>query len=632
MRNFFGLFLFNIISICLCQFSFSNENNSKQSGKDTYAYKNVINKRVEGNQPSLWTPVSTIEDGAVYMIRSVENQNLYWDLTGGNLTNGTQVQLYELNYSQAQKFYFKRQFDVNGLPTYRLAPLFSYDKVLRLNSNSENEILQIADESYSDVHLYSDKLCFIPISGNPTQFHISTCFDDTLGGKLSVDSIQSGQKVKQKTNSSYMLHQHKWEVIKTDYMGLNVGNKTYINGLNEFRYVARVPSVGKYVIETRAYNNTTLDTYLRLVRDSDNIEVARNDDGGVGTNALITYNFSTIEEFSVLVRGYLSSTQGYCYVILRPYKTIYMTGTYDIDNQHVDRVNALNNSKEHIKNLGYFPIVYGNLKHETVFNDNDWEDKNKIDRDYYVFYGHGGNDGEYAVYFDGQNPDWTSYSELPNFIYADLIIWMICRGGNYDPANGYYHCMAYDSISNGANQSLGFKGEIYNLTADRFIPKLFEALKTNPLESAISIASQHAINSNWFWWTFYGQFHCDINNPILFTNDNRGGIQLSCESSDCEATRLNYINDNGFIRNKKATFSNTRFLFNSLESSINRLKNKWDEVLLFLCGNDNSPMPIAMCADEKDCVCKFFDLANGKELDPDMFEKIMEQNDYESNH
>ena len=632
MKKIFGLLLFSILSISFCQSDFLNENNSTQLSKDSFAYKNIVKKRVEGNQSSLWTPVSTIEDGAVYMIRSVENQNLYWDLTGGNLTNGTQVQLYDLNYSQAQKFYFKKQFDVNGFCTYRLSPLYNYDKVLRLNNNSENEILKIADESYSDTHLYSDKFCFIPVSDNPTQFHISTCFDNSFTGKLSVDSIQSGQKIKQKSNNSYNLLEHKWEIIKTDYIGLNVGNKTYINGLNEFRYVVRVPSPGRYVIETRTYNNNPLDTYLRLVRDSDNIEVARNDDGGIGNNALITYDFSTVEEFSVLVRGYFSSTQGYCYVILRPYKTIYMTGTYDIDYQHIDRVSALNNSKEHIKNLGYFPMVYGNLKHETVFNDTDWEDKNKIDRDYYVFYGHGGNDGNYAVYFDGSNPDWASYSDLPNFTYADLIIWMICEGGKYDPANGYNHCMAYDSISKGANKSLGFKGEIYNITADKFIPKLFESLKTNTLETAISIASDYAISSNYFWWNFFGHNHCDIGNPILFTNDNRDGIQLSCETNSCEATRLNFVNDNGFIRNKNTTFNNTRFLYNSLEQSINSLKNKWDEVLLFLCGSENYPVPVAMCADENSCVCKFFDLTSEKELSPDEFQRMMEENYYENNN
>ena len=135
---------------------------------------------------------------------------------------------------------------------------------------------------------------------------------------LSVDSIASGQKIKQKNNSSYALHPHRWEVIKTDYLGLNVGNKVHVNGLNEIRYVARTPHIGKYVIETRTYDNNPLDTFLRLIRDSDGEQVAQNDDSGVSNNALITYDFEAIEEFSVLVRGFSSSVQGYCHLILRP--------------------------------------------------------------------------------------------------------------------------------------------------------------------------------------------------------------------------------------------------------------------------------------------------------------------------
>lgn len=588
-------------------------------------HKDIAYNRVEGNQSTLWTPVSSIEDGAVYMIRSSENTNLYWDLTGGYLTNGTQVQLYNLNYSHAQKFYFKKQFDVNGCHSYRLSPLFSYDKILRINSNADNEILNIADEEYSDIHLFSDKICLLPTQNDPTKFYISTCFDGIFASMLTVDSLSSGKKIKQKNVDSYFINPHTWEIVKTDYIGLNVGNKTYVDGLNEFRYVARVPHLGKYTIETRTYNNTPVDTYLRLVRDSDNTQVAQNDDGGIGVNALITYEFTTIEEFSVLVRGYSSNTQGYCFVVLRPQKTMYLTGTYDIDNQKIDRISSLNNSKEHILNLGYFPEVYANLNHDTVFNDSDWEDKKKIDRDYYLFYGHGGNDGDASVYFDGANPDWTFYYSLPNFIYADVVIWMICNGGNYDPENGKNHCMAYDTISKGANYSVGFKGEIYNLTCDKFIPKLFEALKTNVLSDALPIASSYAIQSNLFWWAYFGHSHCDIAHPILFSNEDRGITCLRTPINKAQIDRIkeNYIKDNMFIIKRNVLFSNAYSIYKSVEQKASKLEQEWDDVLLVLGGNEDNPIPMAMCSDTSSCITKYFDLLSGDTIDSDCFERIM---------
>ena len=39
--------------------------------------------------------------------------------------------MYPVNYSHAQKFYIKKQFDVQGYATYRLSPLFNYDKLMR---------------------------------------------------------------------------------------------------------------------------------------------------------------------------------------------------------------------------------------------------------------------------------------------------------------------------------------------------------------------------------------------------------------------------------------------------------------------------------------------------------------------
>lgn len=616
--------VFGLLFSLLFSLNHFSSNDFAHEGKEaTSFYKNTVNRRVEGNQSSLWTPVSSIEDGSVYMIRSAENQNLYWDLTGGGLTNGTQVQLYGLNYSYAQKFYFKKQFNIYNSPTYRLIPLYDYDKVLRFDSDSENEILKIADETYSDNHLFSDKICLTQAYDNPTQFHISTCFGDALSGNVSVDSVASGQKIKLKSNNTYYLNQHRWEIIKTDYIGLNVGNKTYINGTNEIRYVVRVPHPGKYVVETRPFGGNSIDTYLRLVRDSDNVQVSQNDDGGIDNNALITYNFSNTEEHSIFARGYSSNVTGYCYVVLRPLKTIYMTGTYDIDNQHIDRVSALNDAKPYCRDLGYFPEVYGNLNHSTVFTDMDWEDKNKIDRDYYLFYGHGGAGGASAFYFNGSSPDQTYYYSLPTFLYADLIIWMICNGANYDPQNSINHCMAYDSVDRGANRSLGFRGEIWNITADKFIPKLFEALKTNNLGDACSIASQYAINSNWLWWVLFGQFNCDIANPVVFTKESKEAFNIHFQAKDTTKTKSNYVIDNGFFKKKDVFSSGCSNIYREVNDTVDKLKKEWDEVLLFLGGNQNNPKPIAMCINCKYHHCRYCDLYTNETIDPDCFDEIM---------
>ena len=462
------------------------------------AKENVERDKIERKRMSqvtghseLWEPVTEIEDGSVYMIRSAQNPDLVWDLTNGSLNNGTKVQLYNINYTQAQKFYVKKQFDVNGYETYRFSPLYNYDKVLRVTSKSQNANVQLADETYTDLHLFSDKFAILKIhSSIPTQFAITSCVNQDTGMKISVNSLASGQKLVNKTHSYYVSNMiTTWEFIKTDYVGLHVKNKTWVEGTSDFRYVARVPFTGRYVIETSAYYSSQVDTVLVLKRDSDGVVVATNDDGGEGYFSKIVYNFQTTEEFSIFVRGYNDDCRGSCYLLLRPEKTIYLSGTYDIDNHHHDRTKALNESKPYLRSMGYFPEVETNFNHDSIFNEYDWEGGLKMDRDYYFFRGHGGNDGTCAVYFDGANPDWVHNSQIPTLTRAGLVAWIICSGAN-EPTSGTDHCMARATAMMGAQHSLGFRKNIGTNAADTFTKKFIQNLASYSLEESIKRAVQ----------------------------------------------------------------------------------------------------------------------------------------------
>ena len=457
------------------------------------AARSVSGPNYGSGQSTLWTPVTEIEDGAVYMIRSAENPNLVWDLTNGSLNNGTQVQLYDVNYSHAQKFYIKKQFEVDGSTTYRMSPLFAYDKVLRLNKNEEYSKVVVGDETYkNDFQLFSDKFRFIPVASNPIHFYIAAVCDDIMNWKYTVDSVECGQKIIVRNHSSFTLRKHAWELVKTDYVGLNVGNTTLINGKNETRYVARVPYTGRYVVETHSFDtNVVVDTYLTLYRDSDGVRVDYSDDDGEGRNAKIVYNFETIEEFSIFVRGYSDNTHGFCYLVLRPEKTVYFSGTYDYDNQKCDRVTALNKCKNSLGKMGYFLEVQANFNHNSVYSEQDWEGKLKIDRDYYVFYGHGGNEGTYSAYFDSKNVDWVRQSVIPTLSNTGLMLWMTCRGGK-EPDTGSEHCFAMAAAMKGATYSLGFRGDIYANEADVFVKEFFKARVNHTQESSIVIAAQNS--------------------------------------------------------------------------------------------------------------------------------------------
>ena len=503
---------------------------------------------VAGEQVNLWEPVTEIEDGSVYMIRCAENPNLYWDLTGGSLNNGTQVQLYDLNYSQAQKFYFKKSFEENGKVSYQLSPLYSFDKVLRFENKTENSILKIDDEKYSfsdvDMNLYSDKIYFTP-SVTAGRFYAHTRFANSANSGdtyVSVQAASSGNKVKIK-DSSLPSNRfiYSWEIIKTDYVGLNVGNKTYIDGTNEFRYVAKVPHPGRYVIETRTYGGVELDTYLRLNRDSTDTQVACNDDGGEGRNAKIVYNFTAncTDEHSIFVRGYNNNYHGYCYVILRPEKTIYLSSVFDYGHNDHDYTSHVNQAKPYLRNMGYFPVVQTNMHPDNLFYGTDWEGTRKVVRDYYIHRDHGSPRS--AGYYNGKSAITISSNDLPSFVGTGVVAWVMCSGGNeyYSGISG--HCPARQSVINGAQYSFGFRSNIYTLSGDIFVKKFCEALQTRDLESSIIYASQAAIAAHPSW-TDDG-----IRAPSLFLNGGATEYRYTINSAtagDYTRATINYQHQN----------------------------------------------------------------------------------------
>lgn len=582
--------------------------------------------KTKSNTSELWTPVSEIENGAIYMIRSVGMPNLYWDVRNGDFSTGTPIQLYDYNCTASQKFTFKRQFDLDGDVSYSLSPLYAFDNVLRFKADSTRSPLKISNLTFSDNDLFTDKISFVQVVLCPTHFY-ARVYDPAakIYSYLTAPVLESGRTVESRVPNVYLREQLLWEIVKTDYLGLNVGNKVLINGTHSTRFVARVPYTGRYIIETRSFDGSVVDTTLELLDDFSGKRLAYNDDGD-GRFSKITYDFSTTNEHSVLVRGYQQNVSGSCYLILRPAKTIYMSGTYDIDNQHCDRITSLLNAKQYCRDLGYFPEVSANLSHRVAFEETDWEDKCQMDRDYYVFYGHGGNDGRGAVYFDGPSPDWAFNVDLPLLKNAGLMLWMSCTCGRQYSSDQDGECIAAQCVKNGAKQSVGFAGDIYNITADAFIPAFFKALKNSSIEKALRIASDTAIRENRTWWNHEGYKLCDIANPFLFDRNGAHKISQKADVSSslkgsCFEETLN--SECSFVFKKDSNYIDVSKIASDVNQKVAGLKKEFEYVDLYLCGDDNEPLPIAMCTDTVGCVVKYIDLYTDEIVSPRSFEEMM---------
>lgn len=621
------------LSVCLlsCGFtasSFSRCDDVGSESGDNFYLKEGVCEKVKGRQADLWSPVEEVEDGAVYMVRSAVNTNLYWDITNGDLSDGTAIQLYDYNCTASQKFYFKKQFRNCGSDSFRLSPLYAYDKLLRFQGSGNQRKLMVDSERYSqnrDDYLFSDKLHFSPCADDPTRF-VAYYIPDGKARQyyLTVNSLNTGSSLVAKEGGEPAV----WEIVKTDYLGLNVGNRVRLSGVNTFRYVVRVPFPGEYVIETKKYKSVSYNTNLTLIRDSDGKKVAFDEDSGDEKNARIEYVFPDVGEYSVLISGYDGYDMGSCFLILRPAKTVYLSGIYDIrgSENHLDGASALLRSREAIRKLGLFPEVYVNRPADDFFEDDDWEEEHKANRDFFVFYGHGATNGNYVRFYSGDLIE--HFYTLPDMRKAGVVLWASCYSGVDDVSTSNIG-MAPRSIDAGAKYSIGFPGKIYSVTADTFITSFFTYLEGYTIEAAVKMAAEYAASSNLAFVAFslIKNLGDTVSQAKLFKNDGAGvrstDKERMCGFTTTHSTKAPFLISNGVYVAKSLSSIDVLAEKDAASNAIERLKKDWMSVELFLGNDGGVAKAIAVCVDEANGVIRYVDTKTMDTIEPRVFESFM---------
>ena len=114
------------------------------------------------------------------------------------------------------------------------------------------------------------------------------------------------------------------------------------------------------------------------------------------------------------------------------------------------------------------------------------------------------------------------FSDIPSLKGTKIALWMSCHGArNYfkNGISGEMTSMAYESVKNGAQYSLGYVGEIYDTSQRSFTYNFFRALNNDmSIPEAVDQATQWVIDDNWWWFTYFGQEQDDFMNPILYKN------------------------------------------------------------------------------------------------------------------
>ena len=100
--------------------------------------------------------MTSLEDGAVYFIRSKLDNSKVFDIPGSNYVDNTQVEIYNWLGWGNQRFVLEKSFD----NTYRIRPLDInriYLSVENNNSNNNNKIVLKTEKDYNNNTLLSDR-------------------------------------------------------------------------------------------------------------------------------------------------------------------------------------------------------------------------------------------------------------------------------------------------------------------------------------------------------------------------------------------------------------------------------------------------------------------------------------------
>lgn len=469
-------------------------------------------------QSVTWDYVDEIEDGAVYFIRSALLDSQVIDVPNSNYSNSQDLILYRSLGWGNQRFVINKEGTHGGNITYTMYPVESYEYNLSIESENSNEgkALELKKSSSFGSNLNSYKFIFTP-GTTDNSFRISTGSSNfTKYLTLNNYSVADNTKIVQKTYDSTYAKCFDWYLQKTDSLGVNTKNETYINGTNEIYFNVRVPVSGEYIFETSQYDKS-LDTILKLYK-TDNTFLDNDDDGGNGYFSKLSYYLNSNQDYWIKLSGYNSSQVGRVYLTLKSLNTVYIN-TYHIDDD-IDTRPDSNSPQDDLINAGYYVRHIVNAKKNEMLST-DENGYSRLNNKYYMLSSHGSSSGA-AILSSGQ----SLYGyDLPNMSNSILSVWAICYGGK--EGNIAEYAVKYRNAQN----ALGFPGLTYVNTSKTFTDKLWKEISIGKsVSEAVDSALAHTRATHWFTHLF-GWGDDTIVSPNLYTRASASYLSADTEDN-----------------------------------------------------------------------------------------------------
>ncbi len=292
------------------------------------------------NPQATWSYVNELEDGAVYFIRNVVDDDKVMDVYNHDYTNSGTVKLWDSNGQGNQRFivHKRNRLGYSNDNIYTFTPINAQNICLTVQdkSNSDNKRLKTLSDTACDnqttVNKYYSNSFKIVSGSSEGRFKIQTGASGFTKYLTTYNyGSDSGTDVVQKTYNSVYYECYEWYFQRVDNLGIYAKNEAVINGQNWQQFWLKVPSDGVYTIQTlkREYNTSAyIDTWMELTDDQNGnslLDYNDNDDNRTGNDyrlSRIDYYLEAGHSYGVRVRGLNGSSRGDIYIDVTPAKAI----------------------------------------------------------------------------------------------------------------------------------------------------------------------------------------------------------------------------------------------------------------------------------------------------------------------
>ncbi len=493
-----------------------------------------------------------LENNGVYFIRSKINPNRVVDVPNANYVENNNLIVFTGTYWGNQRFVLEKSFN----NTYRIKPLDCnrlYFAVDNNNSNENNKIILKKENDYNKKNiLLTDRFKIEYVSSHGT-FVIKTAVSN-YSKYIALQDCEdkNNNKLIQKSYSDSNYQYFEWIFERTDTLGINCNHAETYTPNSSKTFLLNMQYSVKYYVEL--VYPTTINCKLTLFKDDGKgtiiTEISSNGTG----NIKVLCNSEAFITIGVKVSN-LSNQSVNMTVKVYPEKSYSVTTMFDVGKNDIDSISIPLDTIPYATSKGYYPIFQSNMHRDNILEVGP-NGKKYINSDLYFDIHHGNPGG--TCFYEGveENGGWIDIVNMPSFNGTKFTYWGSCKSATNSSNHnnsGISSSLAKKAVSNGAQYSLGYPGDVYSRASRDFVLYFWEKYKdSNNIMECCKYALDCVSNKHW-GLEMIGMFNATWHPSLFYVHEGAitevdvSGITVySNKSASLNQCNTSNVNDNSF--------------------------------------------------------------------------------------